>query len=54
MARFSLSAIPEYRFDYNINPGSNILGLKANNDLGLLHWRLVPMEAKEKHSPYSH
>ena len=53
MAQFSLSAIPEYRIDYNINPGSNILAIKANNHSGLFHWGLVPFWAKKKQSPYS-
>lgn len=53
MAQFSLSEISEYRIDYNINPGSNILAITANNHSGLFHWGLVPFWAKEKQSPYS-
>jgi len=53
MAQFSLSTIPEYRIDYNINPGSNILAIKANNHSGLFHWGLAPFGDKEKQSPYS-
>lgn len=53
MIQFSLLLVPEYRIDYNINPGGNVLAVRNDNEAVLLHWGWIPFWAKEKKLNYA-
>jgi len=43
---FNLNVPPEFRVDYNIHPGSDILAIMPEAKAELLHWGLIPFWAK--------
>lgn len=53
MKQFSLPFVPEYRIDYNINPGGNVLAIRHDSEAVLLHWGFIPFWAKEKKLNYA-
>jgi putative SOS response-associated peptidase YedK len=50
---FNLSVPPEFRVDYNIPPGGNILAILSEAKAEHLHWGLIPFWAKDKKISYN-
>jgi len=50
---FNLSVAPEFRVDYNIHPGSDILAIMPEAKAELLHWGLIPFWAKDRKMSYN-
>jgi putative SOS response-associated peptidase YedK len=50
---FGLGIAPEFRVDYNITPGRNILAIMPEAKAEFLHWGLIPFWAKDRKMSYN-
>ena len=50
---FNLDIAPEFRVDYNINPGGDILAIMPEAKSEFLHWGLIPSWAKDRKMSYN-